>query len=301
MEIIYNSANNKPLIMNMGNFDGVHCGHRHIIELAVKRAKDYRCNSALLTFNPHPVEVLTQKKIKKLSSWQQRKRIFFELGLDMIVVQRFDNSFAQLEYTEFIKKLTDRFNIKEIIVGDDFRCGYQNAGTLEKIAKLGNELGYELTAVPSVKVDGRDISSTYIRKLLESGKIRLANKLLNRNFALEATVINGDKRGRKLGFPTANLEPVTNYVSPKAGVYAARVVINNKLYNGVANLGFRPTFNKEKLSIEVHIFDFDQFIYKQKLELSFVQRIRKEKKFRNKAELVETIESDIKQAKKILL
>ena len=301
MEITYNTSEDRPLIITMGNFDGVHCGHQHIIKLAIEKAENNNCNSTLLTFNPHPVEVLTQKKIKKLSSWQQRKRSFLNLGLDMIILQRFNNSFARIEYKDFIKQLVNRFNIKEIIVGEDFRCGYQNAGTPEKIAELGNKLEYTLTAVPSVKIDGRDISSTYIRKLLESGKVRLANKLLGKTFAIEAKVIKGDQRGRKLGFPTANLEPITNYVLPKAGVYAARIVINNTLYNGVVNLGFRPTFNKDKLSIEVHIFDFTQCIYEQKLELSFVERIRGEKKFRNKAELVKTIDSDIKQAKEILL
>ncbi len=300
MEIIYNNSSNKPLIITMGNFDGVHCGHQHIIKLAVKKAKQHKVDSALLTFNPHPVEVLTQKKIKKLSSWQQRKRSFFDLGLDIIILKKFNNIFAQLDYRKFIKQLIKRFNIKEIIVGEDFRCGYQSAGTPKKIADLAKELNYKLTSVPPVKIDGRDVSSTYIRKLLKSGKIKLANKLLGKNFAVEAKVVKGDQRGRKLGFPTANLEPITNYALPKVGVYAARIVIDNKLYNGVVNLGFRPTFNKEKLSIEVYIFEFKQYIYDKKVEISFVERIRGEKNFRNKEQLVKTIQSDIRQAKSIL-
>ena len=302
MRIIYNHPSNSELVLTIGSFDGIHLGHRQIMKKTIQEAKRYECDSALLTFDPHPLQVVAPAAAPKfLTSYHQKVELIQNFGINRIIFKRFTNEFAQLPYQDFIKKyFVERFSVKKIIVGQDFRCGYQSQGTPEKIKELGAKHGFAVEKIPSIQLDNQDISSTYIRNLIKEGAVGQVRQQLGRNFKLESKVIAGDGRGRKLGYPTANLKPVTDYVIPPAGVYACRIKINGELYNGVVNLGYRPTFDKDDFSIEVYIFDFSDMIYEQTVELEFIERIREELDFTTKEELIEYIEKDVQKAKEIL-
>ncbi|MGM0500957.1 MAG: bifunctional riboflavin kinase/FAD synthetase [Bacillota bacterium] len=302
MQIIYNRPHNSELVLTIGSFDGIHLGHRQIMKKTIQEAQNLNCDSALLTFHPHPLKVVAPAAAPKLlTSYRQKVNIIKNFGINRIIFKRFTKEFAQLPYQDFIKKyLVERFPVKKIIVGEDFRCGYRSQGTPAKIKELGAEYGIEVEAIPDIKLDGQEISSTYIRRLIEEGAVSKVRKQLGRNLKLECEVISGDGRGKKLGYPTANLHPVADYILPPAGVYACRIKINGEMYNGVANLGYRPTFNKDDFSIEVYIFDFSDIIYGQQVELEFVKHIREELYFSTKEELISQIEQDVEEAKEAL-
>lgn len=302
MKIIYNESKNKSTVMTLGTFDGLHLGHQKIINLAIKRAKKLGVDSALFTFATHPLKTIAPNKVPRLlTSWKQKNKIIESLGVNQIIIKSFTSKFANLPYQEFVKSyLVDRFSVKEIIVGEDFRCGHQSKGTPKRLAGLGEEFGFKVTALPSIKINGQATGSTYIRNLVKAGRVDKVKEQLGRNFSLDCKVVKGDQRGRKLGFPTANLEPIVDYVLPPTGVYACRVILEDKTYDGVVNLGLRPTFNKEEFSVEAHIFNFDEEIYGQYLELEIIAKIRGEKKFKSKEELISRIKQDIDEVKEIL-
>ena len=302
MKIIYNQPHNSDLVLTIGSFDGIHLGHRQIMNQTIQAAKDLNCDSALLTFNPHPLEVVAPAAAPKfLTTYQQKINLIKEIGINRIIFKRFDQEFAQMSYQDFIKNyLVDRFSVKKIIVGEDFRCGYQSKGTPDRISELGAKYDFEVETIESIKINGEEIGSTYIRRLIEEGAVSKVKKQLGRNFKIDCEVVSGDGRGRKLGYPTANLHPLTDYVLPPAGVYACRVEIQGEVYDGVVNLGYRPTFNKEDFTIEVFVFDFSDTIYNQKVELEFVKHIREELDFATREELIAKIKEDVAIAKEIL-
>ncbi|AGB40679.1 riboflavin kinase/FMN adenylyltransferase [Halobacteroides halobius DSM 5150] len=289
------------VVITLGTFDGVHLAHQKIIDYTVQRAQELNCASALFTFTSHPLSIVAPSKIPdKLTSLKQKKKIISSLGIETIIDQDFTLEFARLSYHDFIKKLNNYCTIKEIIVGQDFSCGYQGVGTPKKLAKLGEKKGFNVQVVPPIKIDNQEVGSTNIRKLIKSGNLVEVKQQLGRNFTLDAKVVKGDQRGREIGFPTANLEPVVSYALPPAGVYACQVKLSDKKYSGIVNIGLRPTFNKDELSIEVHLFDFNQNIYGVRLELELIEWIRSEKKYETSQELVAQIKKDVKQAKNIL-
>ncbi|GAB6137607.1 bifunctional riboflavin kinase/FAD synthetase [Halanaerobaculum tunisiense] len=301
MDILSSCKFDSPVVINLGTFDGVHLGHQKIIELAVTKANQLGGTSVLFTFKPHPLAVVGPEEAPaKLTSWPQKKEQIKKLGIDKIICQEFTTEFAQLSYQEFITSLHRQVPLAEIIVGEDFSCGQQGQGTPAKLADLGAELGFEVQAVPAVKIAGQEIGSTNIRELITAGDLAGAREQLGRNFALDCTVVSGKQRGRELGFPTANLKPVVDYALPPTGVYACRVHWAGDFYSGVVNLGLSPTFAEEKFTIEVHLFDFAADIYDKQLELEFVERIRPEKEYNTSQELITQIEQDIIEAKKIL-
>lgn len=302
MKIIYNHPYNSELVLTIGSFDGIHLGHRQIMKKTIQEAQRYNSDSALLTFTPHPLKIIAPAAAPKLlTSYQQKVNLITNYGINRVIFKRFTKEFAQLSYQEFIKRyLVERFSVNKIIVGADFRCGYKSKGTPDKLKELGVEYDFEVEKVPPIKMDGKEISSTYIREMIKEGAVSDVKHQLGRNFKIVSKVVSGDKRGRNLGYPTANLKPVTNYVLPPAGVYACRIEVQGERYNGIVNIGYRPTFDKDKLSIEVHIFDFSDMIYEEEVELEFVQHIRAEKDFADKEELIAQIKEDVIEAKKIL-
>lgn len=301
MGIFSNQVINSDIVMTMGTFDGVHIGHQQIIELTVNRAQELGCKSMLFTFTDHPLQVVSPENYPSLlTSWEQKERIIKQLGIDYIWQQEFTSEFADLTYHQFIKELLTSISLEELIVGADFRCGHQGKGTPSKLSYLGRKYGFTVKAIPAVQVAGEEVSSTAIRRLIKEGQVDKVADQLGRNFVLHCQVVSGDKRGRELGFPTANLEPVVDYVLPPAGVYACRVTWQGTTYAGVVNLGLRPTFTNDRFSIEVHILDFNYNLYQEEVELEFVKKIREEREFVRRSDLIAQIEQDIKQAKNIL-
>ncbi len=301
MRVYYKESRKNSVVMTLGTFDGVHLGHQKIINLAVKRAKELDCDSALFTFRPHPLQVIAPNRAPKfLTTWQQTRKIIQSLGINKVILKNFTEEFAQISAQRFVQDyLVKRFGVKEIIVGEDFRCGYQGEGTPSRLASLGEEYGFKVRAISSIEINDEEAGSTFIRNLVKEGKLKEASKQLGRYFKIDCRVTSGDKRGRRLGFPTANLIPLVNYVLPPAGVYACRVYMKNRVYKGVVNLGVRPTFNKKEFSIEVHILNFDREIYGTTLELEFIEKIRGEDKFADSQQLVRRIKKDIKIAHEV--
>ncbi len=301
MGIFSKQVINSDIVMTMGTFDGVHVGHQKIIDLTVNRAEELGCKSMLFTFTDHPLQVVSPENYPSLlTSWEQKKRIIKQLGIDYIWQQEFTSEFADLTYHQFIKELLTSISLQELIVGEDFRCGYQGKGTPSKLSYLGRKYGFTVKALPAVQVGGEEVSSTAIRRLIKNGEVDKAPARLGRQFTLQCEVVSGDKRGRELGFPTANLEPVVDYVLPPAGVYACRVTWQGTTYSGVVNLGLRPTFTHDRFSIEVHILDFNRNLYQEEIKLEFIKKIREEREFVRRSDLVDQIERDIEQAKAIL-
>jgi len=291
----------KNSIVTLGNFDGLHLGHQALINMVVGRAKETGASSLVVTFRPHPLKILAPEKCPPLISiYEEKIKLFERLGIDVLVKIPFTMEFSSMPSSDFVKDvLCDLLGAREIFVGYNYRFGKGREGNIETLKKLGKKLGFTVKEVEQVSLQGEEISSSKIRQLLKDGEVEHAAKLLGRTYAITGIVIRGDGRGRGLGFPTANIVPKHTIV-PANGVYAARLYVRDKLYDGIANIGMRPTFNKESLTVEVNIFDFNEDIYSEEVSLYFVRKIREEKKFADAGELVSQIFSDIKTAKKIL-
>ncbi|MDZ7693398.1 MAG: bifunctional riboflavin kinase/FAD synthetase [Balneolaceae bacterium] len=285
-------------VVTVGTFDGVHKGHRVLMETVLRKAEERKARSVIVTFDPHPRDIISpgEKGIKLLTTLRERCEILKDLGIDKMVVIPFDRDFSLLSSEEFVKDIIHKkIGVGEFVIGYDHHFGRNREGTIETIERLGNELGFDSYVVSKQEVGDKTVSSTAIRKALsEDGNTELATDLLGRYYMLNGTVIHGDKRGKKIGYPTANLKPEhPNKIIPKDGVYAVKVRVDNEWYKGMMNIGTRPTFeDKEKRALEVHIFDFDQEIYGKAVQVRFVERIRDEKKFDGIKELKAQLEAD---------
>lgn len=308
MEIIHKLNDvdiKKPIVFAIGFFDGLHKGHQEIINQAKKLAKNKSAEVGIITFSPHPLSVIfPEKKIKLLLSKQEKYKILKEYKLDLIVEIHPDIKFLNQSAENFLHKLESISNLKGIVVGENFTFGHKALGTPEFIEKnLDKKI--EVKKVPLVKninlSKNIPISSTVIRKLILSGNVSAARKLLGRPYFMINDVIHGFKRGSELlGFPTANLSYEQNRIIPMDGVYATYVYVCGKKYPSITNIGIKPTFNDNNRTIETFIFDFDDNIYGKTIELEWIERIRNEIKFKNFKELKAQIEKDVEKAKKIL-
>ncbi|MBN1353892.1 MAG: riboflavin biosynthesis protein RibF, partial [Candidatus Omnitrophica bacterium] len=257
------------------------------------------------TFYPHPSKVLgLSEGAPLLTSLEHRLRLFDELGVDCALVLRFTRTLSSMKAADFINNVLGRIRIYEIIQGSNFFFGKDKSGTLRDLEKFSHSYGYHLTVVKTFNSSGKIISSTWIRNLIMKGELKKASFLLSRSVTILGTVKPGSKRGRLLGYPTANIDPHHEAIPP-SGVYASKVRVGNRIYKGVLNIGTRPTFKKDSLSecestVEVHIFNFKRSIYGKDVEISFAKRIRREKKFKSRASLIRQIRLDEKKAKKIL-
>jgi len=289
----------------MGVFDGVHKGHRQIISKVVKRANVCRTASLLVTFWPHPANVLKPyKKVPLLISLKHRLSLIDGLGVDYALVLRFTKKLSRMNASEFIKQLIKKIHIGEIVVGGNFFFGRNKSGSLEDLRAFSNIYGYKINSVKPRKAFGKIISSTRIRELILRGNLVRASRLLSKPVAILGTVVSGERRGRFMGFPTANIDPHHEAIPP-SGVYAVKVRFGKKLHKGILNIGTRPTFKRaayagQDPTIEVNIFNFNKSIYGDDLEIMFVKKLRIEKKFRDLAALRRQIEKDRGRAKKIL-
>jgi riboflavin kinase/FMN adenylyltransferase len=288
-------------IVTLGNFDGLHLGHQELIKMVIRRAKETGGKSLVVTFRPHPLKILAPEKCPPLISiYEEKIRLFDKLGIDVLVKIPFTLEFSAMAPERFIKDvLCDLLGAKEIFVGYNYRFGKGRKGNIGTLKELGKKCGFVVREVKQVSLNGEEISSTKIRRLLGEGDVEHAARLLGRTYAVTGIVVKGDGRGKSLGFPTANIVP-KHAIIPAKGVYAVRLYVRDKLYDGIANIGLRPTFGKKDLTIEVHVFDFDEDIYNEEVSLYFIKKIREEKKFETPGDLARQIRSDILAAKEIL-
>ena len=299
---IYNNLNLNKIhrggVIAIGNFDGVHMGHQKVINEEKKKAKKNKLPFGIMTFEPVPV-MFFNKKIKnhRINSLEQKKNQLKKFDLDFLIIIKFNKLFSSLSAENFIKKITDK-NIKSryLFVSKNFKFGFKRQGNIQTLKKYEKKYKYKNIITKPSKKNNKTISSTFIREKIRAGKIMEVNKLLNRKWCIEGKVIKGDKRGRKIGFPTCNLS-LEDYVVPLLGVYAVKVKTPYFAKDGIANIGYRPTFNGQNLLLETNIFGISKNLYNKVIKVSFRKFIRKEKKFKNLEILKKQIQQDIKQAK----
>jgi len=290
--------NYKNSVIAIGNFDGIHVGHKKVLSAAYKKAKKMKKKFGLLTFEPVPVMFFNKKILNhRLDTLPQKISNLKKEKLDFIIIQKFNKKFSKLSYKDFIHKiLFQKIKCKYLYVSKNFKFGNKREGDVSKLKKFEKRYFYKTIITPPLTKKKKTISSTIIRKLLKSGEIKKANYLLSRKWEIIGKVIKGSQRGRKIGFPTCNIL-LKKYIIPKFGVYAVNVKINNISKKGIANIGYRPTFNGKKLLLEVNIFGIKKNLYNKNINVVFNKFIRPEKKFNNIEELKNQIKKDIKQAK----
>ena len=293
----------KRSIVLIGNFDGSHLGHQKLFKLANKYKKKLKLKIGVVTFEPVP-KMYFNKSIKnfRISSLNQKIKILKSYGIDFIIIKKFNKKFSKIRSQKFIKNiLYKNLKAKYIFVSNNFKFGYQRKGDVNQLIKNEKNFKFKIIKPKPLILKNKVISSTLIRKLLSSGKLEYANKLLARPWSIEGKVQKGRKLGKKIGFPTCNVD-IKDYVIAKPGVYAVKVRQKNKnrILKGVANLGYRPTFNQKKILLEVNIFNFYGNLYDKYLTIEFINFIRKEKKFENINHLKKQISLDLKLVKEKL-
>ena len=285
----------------IGNFDGVHRGHQKVFKQAKKFAKKNKIRFGILTFTPLPVMFFNKKDSNyRLTSEDQKFNILKKYEVDFLVNIKFNKTFSKISAKKFIKNiLYKKINPKLIFVSNNFKFGNKRKGNVNLLKKFSKKYDYKLLKINPFRDQGKIISSTGIRKCLQTGNLDLANKLLSRTWFIDGRVKKGKKLGRKLGYRTCNIH-IRNYVLPKRGIYAVKVVIENKknVYSGVAYLGSRPTFKGKRIFLEINLFDIKKNLYKKRLKVYFLKFIRDDRKFRNSAELVRQMNKDVIFAKK---
>ena len=290
----------KKSILLIGNFDGLHLGHQKLFKLAEKYSKKHKVKFGVLTFDPLPAMFFNKKLTNyRITSNLQKNLLFEKAGVDFIIVSRFNKSFSKISADNFIKKIiVKKINPNFIFVSNNFKYGFRRSGNVAKLISKENIYNYKIIKPSPLKKGKKIISSTLIRKLLQRGELKNANKLLGRNWSIIGVVQKGRRIGKKLGVPTCNID-IKNYVIAKPGVYSVRVKVNNsnKIFKGIANLGYRPTFGEKKILLEVNLFNFSGNLYNKSLNVSFYNFIRSEKKFNDHQDLIKQIEKDLKQAK----
>jgi riboflavin kinase/FMN adenylyltransferase len=286
----------KNTIITVGNFDGVHLGHKKILQFLVQEAQKYDLFSLVLTFSPHPDLILGKGKVKMIQTLDQRLNAIEKFGVQGVLITPFNKEFFNLSSDEFIQKIVvSALKAEEVVIGENFQFGKKREGNINTLRALGAQLNFRVHEIPKFIKDGRTVSSSLIRNLLQEGKIEEANILLGRHYEIEGKVIKGKDRGKVLGFPTANIE-TENEIIPR-GVYVSQVMIDSRTYPSLTNAGFRPTFGPEDMQIESYIIDFDKKLYGQEIAVRFIKKIRDEIKFKSPEELSLQIKKDLGQAK----
>jgi len=305
MNIIRGTKNIKgPIaypVIAIGNFDGVHVGHQILFRKTAELAKANRGTAIAFTFEPHPLKVLAPDKLPPLlTTFRKKMELIEECGIELVICADFTRQFSDQHPRDFAHDiLVKRIGVKEVVVGFDYAFGRGREGTVRYLKQMGEEYGFRAHIVDPVELNGHLVSSSYVRELIEDGAVGAAGEFLGRHYSIPGPVIEGYKTGQAIGFPTANLD-TSRVQIPGTGVYAVRIRRQEKTYNGVVNVGFNPTFDRDTLSVEAHIFDFDEKIYGQEIEVIFIRRIRSEIKFNSADQLVEQIQKDIQTAKTIL-
>jgi riboflavin kinase / FMN adenylyltransferase len=288
-------------VVTLGNFDGVHVGHQILFRKAAEIALEKGGTSIAFTFEPHPLKIIAPEKVPPLLTHFHKKMELIEAcNIDRIICADFTRQFADQRPRDFSKNiLSDKIGVKEMVVGFDYAFGRGREGTIPYLKKMGEEFGFIVHVVEPFQLDGLTVSSSHVREVIESGNMESARKFLGRHYSIVGPVVAGYKTGQAIGFPTANID-TSKVQIPGTGVYAVRMIYQNESYDAVANIGFNPTFHRDRLSVEVHIFDFNQVIYGKEIEVEFIARIRSEIEFKSKEELVVQINKDIEKTKIML-
>ena len=292
----------KPMAVALGSFDGVHRGHQAIIHETVHRAREAGALAGVFTFHPHPLKVLAPDRAPGLiTALPQKVRILGDLGVDCLILKSFTKDFASTDFRQFVEEYLIKYlQVTAVVIGEDFRFGRDSAGNAHAMEELGKEYGFAVKIFETIGVEGVEVRSTLIRDMIQHGAVDELVTYLGRPYTFWGTVTHGDGRGRTLGFPTANLALSDDFLIPPYGVYAVNMILAGKKYPGVANIGLRPTFNKNELSIEIHLIDYTGNLYNETVEVELIQMLRPERFFRSVDELIAQVALDTNQAREIL-
>ncbi len=301
MEVVYGllqAINERPTILTIGVFDGIHLGHQHLIASAVRRAQAIGAQSAVLTFDPHPDAVLHPERPRlALASVAERIERIEGLGVDLLIVMPFDEQVRGLSAHEYMRRICEAVALRELHIGWDFALGRKREGDLARLRELGQSFGYTVHPVDPLLVAGTPVSSSRVRQALEAGEVAEAARLLGRPFSIRGAVVQGDQRGRTIGFPTANIAHEEHHALPANGVYVCSTHVRGEQYGAVTNIGVRPTFNGIRRTVEAYLLDFTGDLYGETLELAFHERLRSEQKFNGIQELIAQIGRDTASAR----
>jgi riboflavin kinase/FMN adenylyltransferase len=289
--------------LTIGSFDGVHRGHQEIIHSLTAEAHQNGASAVVLTFFPHPAEVVRGRNFPfYLTTPEEKAEILGDLGVDYVITHPFDHQVAATPALEFMNHLHEHLGMRHLKIGHDFALGRGRDGDAQALSEIGKTLGYSVEQIPPFMLDGQIVSSSRIRFMLGVGQVAEAAHLLGRNFSITGKVVLGDQRGRTIGFPTANLELWQMRTIPAAGVYVCRTAVNGIAYDAVTNIGVRPTFEANPVPprVEAHLLDFDGNLYGTSLKLEFVTRLRGEQRFASVNDLIAQIHRDVEAARQIL-
>lgn len=300
---IFNFNSKEKTFVTIGTFDGVHFGHQKIIEKLVSEAKKAKTKSVVLTFFPHPRMVLQKDaSVKLINTIDERAELLEKTGLDYLIIHPFSREFSRITALDFVKDiLVNQLNISKLIIGYDHHFGKNREGNITQLTEYSHVYDFEVEEIPAQDIDEVAVSSTKIRRALESGNLKTANKYLGYHFMLSGTVVNGKKLGGKIGYPTANIHIEESYkLIPKTGVYVVKSIVENSILFGMMNIGNRPTVNGNFQTIEVHFFDFNNDLYGKKLTITLLYFLRDEKKFDSIPLLVNQLKIDEENARNYL-
>ncbi len=291
----------KDSVLTIGVFDGVHRGHQRLIAKVIAEAKERGAAAGVLTFRNHPDSVLNPNfQPQYITSVEERIRLIEKLGVDFVVPATFDMEVAGLRARKFAELLSSRLRMRGLVVGPDFAMGYKREGNVDMLSALGAELGFSVSVVDLLSEGGDAVHSTSIRKAIVEGSVQDAANKLGRNFSISGTVVTGAKLGRKLGFPTANVEVGPDMAVPGNGIYATMASVDGERHMAATSIGTRPTFDGKGRTVEAFLLGFDRNLYNKELKLEFVQRLRDELKFESVDALLEQMELDVEQTRKLL-
>jgi riboflavin kinase/FMN adenylyltransferase len=296
-----NITNQGQTLLTIGVFDGVHAGHRYLLKRLQQQAAERNLLSGVVTFNPHPQSVLhPHDQLPWLSNLEDRVTTLQQLGLDIVAVLRFTLKVAQLGARDFMSLLKKYLKMQGIMVGPDFALGRGGEGNISLLRTLGDEMKFTVEVVPPYTINGQVVSSTLIRQALIQGDMKRVKKLMGRHFYLRGKVITSDKRGRLLGFPTANLDIQPQQALPDNGIYATITQVDGKQFPSATNIGSRPTFGQGKRMVETHLLNYEGNLYGKEIRLEFAQKLRDEQRFPSSEELKTQIEKDVRKVEALL-
>ena len=291
----------KSTIATIGTFDGIHIGHQKILNSLVRFGKENSLKSVVITFDPHPRKIINKKNsIELINTIEEKKEKLKTLGIDYLIIQKFDEKFSEIEANKFVEILKNNINIEKLIVGYDHRFGKNRNADINDLKKYGKELNFEVIEIDALEIEEVNISSTKIRLAIKDGNIRLANSYLGYNFFLSGKVVKGHSRGKELGFPTANLKIEENKIIPKNGVYLIKSKIDHQNIYGMMNIGYNPTFNNKSKKIETHFFNLNKNLYGKIIKIELLEYIREEKRFETVDDLIQRLKLDREKCLKLI-